>query len=380
MSNTGRQLLDIIQYVLTGAPLPEEMDWEQMRALSFYHHLEGFLYYAVRERDDVDESIKAECKKKHMIFVAQQLQQDAFASTMFYELTQKGIRHMPLKAQWFRPLYPHPDLRFSSDVDFYFDPAHKAEVQEMMQDAGFELKMEYVQNFIYTKGILTVEPHFAIAESERDVAYFGDVWARANTQNNILYTFSYEDMYIYHLLHTYKHMLEGGAGVRSVIDTWIWNKNRPQMDRAYLEGEYEKLGISRFASALERLSRVWFDGEESDEDMECLGAYILQGGTYGTKSHKAHMDYVEGQDGKALKRAKRKYLWNRLFPTYKEMSWNFPVLKKCPILLPFIWMYRLLGVLFSPKRKKIGTSLNVAQGIDQTSARLISEVKRIIGA
>ena len=375
-----QQLLALIKHVLVGEALPEKMDWKRMRTLAYHHHLEGFLYYAVRERDDVDEKIKAECQKKHMIFVAQQLGQNAASSQIFGDLAARGIRYMPLKATWFRPLYPTSDLRFSSDVDFYFDPLHKEEVKHIMQEAGFELKLEYVQNFIYTKGILTIEPHFAIAESERDVAYFGDVWERATSQDGILYTFSDEDIYIYHLLHTYKHMLEGGAGVRSVIDTWLWNRNKPHMDRAYLETEYVKLGISRFASALERLSRVWFDGEESDADMDCLGTFILQGGTYGTKEQQAQMDFLEDDDERALERAKRKYLWQRLFPSYKEMRWRYPAINKCPLLLPFFWLFRLLKILFTRKNKKIGTTLSVAQGMDRDAAKRASRVKKIIGA
>ena len=378
--NELQQLLCLVRHVLFGEALPQEMDWKRMRSLAFYHHLEGFLYYAMRGRNDVDESIKAECKKKQMVFVAQQLGQDAAAKAIYEALAKAGIRYMPLKAIWFRPLYPTPDLRFSCDIDFYFDSSHAKGVHSLLVAQGFVKEREDVHNYVYTKGILTVEPHFAIADGDKEAAYFGDVWTRATTQDGTLYTFSDEDCYIYHLLHTYKHMLHGGAGVRSVIDTWLWNKNKPQMNQAYLEAEYEKLGIAKFAKAIERLSRVWFDGEAGDEDMTCLETFVLQGGVYGTETQWAHMGYVEGNDPASLRRAKRRYLWKRMFPTYRDLCISYPVVKKWPILVPFVWVHRIIKALFTSKKKRIGDSIGVAQSIDQKGATLVSRVKTIIGA
>jgi hypothetical protein len=151
------------------------------------------------------------------------------------------------------------------------------------------------------------------------------------------------------------------------------------MDRAYLETEYEKLGISRFASAIERLSHIWFDDEKMDEDMECLGRYILSGGAYGTIEQNAQMKHAQGKSKKELRRARRQYIFDRLFPTYGALCLRYPVLKKWAILTPIFWFVRLFVTLFTPRRAVIEADLNVAQSIGEETAEIVSRIREIIG-
>ena len=46
------------------------------------------------------------------------------------------------------------------------------------------------------------------------------------------------------------------------------------------------------------------------------------------------------------------YFMNRIFPKWDVMKHAFPFLKKAPILLPFMYVYRILRLLVSPKKIK----------------------------
>lgn len=351
------QFLGLVRHVFDGEALPQNVDWDAMSQISVHHHMEGIVYRAMLDGKDVPDTVREPLKRRYHVALGQQVQQVAYAQQIFRALSEAGIPYAPLKGMIMRPLYPMSDLRLSCDVDFLYPVAHRKAVHEILLSHGFLRKQEWNHHDVYTRGILTVEPHFRLTEDRAGEEYYRDAWSRLTRQEDGSYTFTDEDFYVFHVFHMYHHFEDGGVGIRSVLDLHVWNRNKPDVDRAYIEAELDKLGLLRFTHAFEKLSRVWFGGEETDQTTSLLAEYVLRGGSYGTDEQKAQM---HASKHGAQKSAKVRYVWGRVFPSYREMKHRYPCLKYLPILLPIFWIVRLFDVAFTNRGKRMQDGLYTA--------------------
>ncbi len=380
MRKNEKAVLDIIRGVLLGEPLPESVDWQTVAMVLKQHHMEGFLYHAARGRADVPKEVLQKAQNIYFATMGQQIQQTHYASLIFEGLKEAGIPYMPMKGTCLRPLYPYPELRLSCDVDFLFPPQHRERVREILEGLSFRLDGQWFHHDMYSLGAVTVEPHFGLCDRDPvGEAYYAHVWDRLKTDDGILYYFTVEEFYIFLLYHAYKHMCEGGAGIRSVLDLWIFNRAHPSMDRDAVSLGCEKLGMTKFLSAIERLMGVWFDGNPSDEDSEVLSSYIFEGGAYGTTLQGAEMHAVrELSNNTSAGKARWQHLLGRFLLPYPKMRLRYPCLKKLPFLLPLFWVIRWLGVLTPAGRRRLRDRIALIRTMDEQGLGKASRVHNII--
>lgn len=350
--------------------------WENLYALCREQNLIGFLYRAAAGDANVPEAVRAKIQRQYLLSVAQQVQQDYYRAQIFAALAAAGIRYLPLKGEDLRAVYPATDLRFSCDIDFFYDATRRDEVNAILTGLGFSRERGDAHNDSFMQGAVHVEPHFALTDSgKRHKAYYAHVWDRLVSDDGIRYRFTDEDFYVFVLLHTYKHFLNGGSGARSVMDAWLWKQAHPDMDEQILASAYDALGITRFALQLERLGRVWFGGERGDADTELLTGFLLAGGAFGTNEQGALMEAAK--KGKT-RNARAHYVWRRVFLPYRSMCLRYPIVKKVPVLYPFSQVFRWFHVLFTRDREHIGAELSVAAGLRREDADVIRRVWDLI--
>lgn len=368
-------LFSMVRAVLDGTEIPPLPLTQAFFDLCVKQQLTGFLYRAVQGREDIPAEVTERVRRRYTVLVGQQVQQDFYRGEIFARLHAAGIPYLPLKGICLRELYPASDLRFSCDIDFFYPKERRGEVNRILTDLGFCQEKPDAHNDSFSLGTVHVEPHFALNNlSERCERYYEDIWQRLVTDDGIEYRFTDEDFYCFLLLHMYKHMLHGGAGVRAVIDLGLWNRAHSTMDRNYLAKEWIEMGLSRFAYQMEHLSRVWFCGEAGDADTDLLTEYILAGGAYGSLEQSARVSVAEKGRGKRFS-----YLWRRVFPTYRQMCFRYPWLARAPILLPFCYFLRWVQTLFSPDRHKIRRDLMVASAITEEEAEKAERIRALLG-
>lgn len=356
-------LIPLLRAIITGGEIPPLVLTQNLVTFYTSQQLIGFLHTAVRSTGDAQypEDAVERVKKCYALSVAQQVQQDYYREQIFSALAAAGIPYLPLKGEALRAVYPSPDLRFSCDIDFFYDASRRDEVNAILAGMGFSRERSDAHNDSFMRGAVHVEPHFALTDpSEPYAAYYDHIWDRLVTDDGIRHRFTDEDLYVYLLLHTYKHFLHGGSGARSVMDAYLWRRAHPDMDTAQLAEAYAALGIARFVTQFERLGRVWFEGEADDADTRLLTAWILSGGAYGAMTQDAVMDAA--RRGKPDS-ARFRYLLRRVFLPYRFMCLRYPVVKRAPILYPFAQVVRWFSVLFSRDRKRIAQDLRVAGAI-----------------
>lgn len=285
---------------------------------------------------------------------------------LFQLLDSEGVWYMPLKGAVLKDCYPKYGMRQMSDFDILFDEQHAKRVKEIMVQLGFEIQHVGVGHHdSYTKKpVSNFEMHtmlFAPEHNEKMYVYYKDIKSRLikDQENRFGYHFSNEDFYIFMLAHEYKHYSNGGTGLRSLLDIYVFmQKFGSSLDMDYLERELEKLGISDFEKQSRQLALKLFNGSSlTAEDKEML-EYMILSGTFGNMENSVKYNvkkYGGGLSGKL------KYLFRRTFPPIIKLQEAYPFFYKHKILIPFLTIYRICKGLTTKRHETkaaIGILLN----------------------
>ncbi|MBQ8428254.1 MAG: nucleotidyltransferase family protein [Clostridia bacterium] len=367
-----RALLSVVNRYLHGTPLCDCSDWARVYALAKAHSLVGVFYFAT-QGSDLPEEVLQRAKADFEVDVMQQTLQDYYAEELFRRFQEKKLPFLPMKGYHTRRLYAQPEARSSCDLDVFYDQKDKDEIEKIMTEVGFSFVIEAQNHQEWAKDSVAVEMHYALlSQVPLFDEYYQNVWDRLTVVEGSEYAFCKEDEYIYHLVHAAKHMAHSGFGVRTVLDTYLYVK-KIKFDKVYLDGELKKLGLYQFTVQLERLANVWFGGVDEDDEMRFLGGFVLSCGAYGNRRNLA----LRG-DGTSVGRAKRKHLWKAIFPAYRDMRAWYPIVKKAPITLPFVWVYRWFEVLFT-RRQSISNITGDLKKVDKKGIQGMKKVKEIMG-
>ena len=145
-----------------------------------------------------------------------------------------------------------------------------------------------------------------------------------------------EGFYLNIICHLANHFVDGGVGVRFVLDVWVCrNLRKEPMDRDFVEAELERFGLLTFARNVEALAEAWFGAGEMTPLLQELGDYILTSGSHGF-TERAILNSVSLSPGGSQSSA----LLGKMFYSRQEMEDRFPWCKGKPLLLPAAWCVR----------------------------------------
>ena len=296
-----------------------------------------------------------------------------------YELSElrrvfsaEKIPFMPLKGTVLREHYPDPAMRTSVDIDILVQPEHLDKVKAVLIESlsyRFDVEAGHDISF-FSPSELHVEIHFALCDDNdtRTIA-LGDPWknCRLKDGSDYEYEMSNEFFYAYAMAHAAKHFYIGGCGIRPFMDMVVMRSKMP-CDEEKLMKLYEQTGLSAFATYAERLCDYWFFEAQADETLLSMEEYLLAGGAFGTLE--GYVASIQGDKGGAY------YFWRKVFLPYQSMKKQFPVLDKCPILLPFCHVVRWFAIVFSSRRKKAAAQMKASQSLGSEKTKQIVELQK----
>ena len=347
-STTEQAFLDLLRAGLTGQPAEVAAPDKEVLMLAAQHdlsHLVGdVLYKAGALKDD---EVSKNLKKMRYIAITryEQLRYELEALTAC--LSEAEIPFMPLKGAVIRALYPEPWMRTSCDIDVLVHPEDTARAQQVLCDKlGYRRVHEGSHDIVlFAPSDVHVELHFDMVEPGRAVRandVLQAVWE--HSEGDIHRRMSDAMFYFYHVAHMAKHVETGGCGVRTFVDLWLL-EHCDGADNAGRAALLEAGGLTRFSQVATELSEHWFAGTEASEAALMLEAFILRGGTYGTVS-----------TGSAVRQRRRSDRWVSLFttvfPPYRELKMQYPVLQKHPYLYPGGLVYRIASKWFGRGRRR----------------------------
>ena len=127
-----------------------------------------------------------------------------------------------------------------------------------------------------------------------------------------------------------------------------------------------------FANAARRLSEVWFTNAESDELSSQMEDFILQGGAYGNQKNRITIQQIK-------KGSRFRYAISKIFLSYEELKFHYPILQKHRFLTPFYEIKRWFKLLFRGGLKRSAKELEINRRIAKTQTEPIKQFLTGIG-
>lgn len=320
-------------------------------------------------------------EKNQLIYKSVLMDVEREAIQDFFE--KNNIWYMLLKGMVIRKYYPAPELREMADNDILFDNKYSEEVYEFMTARGYkcdDYNKGYHDEYLKPPAYNFEMHRQLVSSKERPkwYEYYKDVKSilikdtnenretAANSESNNTsnqFYFSDNDFYVYFIVHTYKHFLNSGMGLRTVLDVYLYVSNlQEKLDFDYIEEQLKKLDAYDFEQTFRSIAFKMFDENLEDrkwwdlfdvKEQEML-SYILDAGTYGNLENSvAHkMGYTKGEKKKASDKVK--YIFRRLFPPMDTIEEFFPFFYKHKWAIPFLYIYRIGKIPFARRKKVAG--------------------------
>lgn len=357
------QLLNAALQQTSCALSAEPIDWTRLFQLAHSHSIANTLYYAVKELTaEISEPFRMEWLRSVQIGTIQKLETDS----IFKQLNAEHIRYVPLKGYVLKNLYPSPEMRSMGDIDVLIDAENMPRVSKIMTDLGFtpDANQGGGNHYSFDKEpFVHIEFHHSLFDTSSPFSeYFNPGWQfvavpyecenLSSTTATLTPTLQLtpEGFYIFMLGHLASHFISGGSGIRSVMDVWVYNQHyEHQLDWTFINSEFNRAGLLRFAQNIKDLSDAWFGTKEPTALMDEMGDYITGSGTYGTSEQAALSEVLKSDNQTVLGLRKIKAFTKRVFLPLKEMRFRYAFLNKLPFFLPVGWMLRGIRVLATRK-------------------------------
>lgn len=361
MNNTINALLKIIKEVLNGSSYkPEDIsdvDWDLLYDFAAFHSVTEMVAYKIAELEEAPGEIKRRFARSLDISITRDTNQEYMVSQMIDVFEKNEIECMPLKGYILKHMYPAPEMRSMCDVDVLIHSSEIEKIKEIMKKIDFEFDKESPHEYIFlAKPYVSVELHKSLVPNYNHelYSYYGDGWRVAKRKKgfNNIYEMSFEDFYIYSIVHAAKHYLNGGTGIRQVSDIYVLlNSDKyDKIDKDYVVSELKKLGLDTFNKIICNLSNVWFGEREHDEKTLQMEEYILMSGVYGTYERAKSSRVYRKSENSSYRISRIKLYIRMIFPPRIGLINRYPIVKDKKWLYPFIVVYRWFDVLINRRK------------------------------
>ena len=286
---------------------------------------------------------------------------------------QSKIPFIPLKGAVIRALYPQPWMRTSCDIDILV----KEEDLPKAIDA-LTTKLNYQSGnknnhdvSLFAESGVHLELHYKLGDSNQVWdGVLAKVWDYATAEEGVRFALTQEMFYFYHIAHMAGHFKCGGCGVRAFLDLFLLRKYL-SYNADVLADLLQQGGLTAFNEAVCALSEYWFgSGEETPLTLQ-LNDFILNAGMYGDVKNRVEITKVK-------KGSRWKALSSRIFLPYNQLKFQYPVLQKHKILVPFYQVKRWFRLLNKDRRKQSVRELKMTmdEGEEKTEriAKLLKDL------
>lgn len=289
-------------------------------------------------------------------------------------LNNSGVPYIILKGSTAAYNYPNPSLRNMGDIDFLIKLDDKERVRKLLVNNDYIQNSEELAHHVtFEKNSVHIEMHIEITGIPygrpgriiRD--YIKDIIDSSETvclENNFFNIAHVKIQGIIFLLHTLRHLLKVGIGLRHLCD-WAMFVNKQLNDEIWNEYYYKILkdtGLLEFTYAITwtcvkylGLPQVSWMKPADDEICEAIINDILKSGNFGRK------DATRAFSGKvafnSVEYDKKTSILSNIHNTIINTAHtHWPITKKIPVLLIFAYIYfpvRQLVFMIIGKRSKI---------------------------
>lgn len=344
----------------------EDVDITSLVEFAKFHSIENLLYEPLAHMAG-----KEEMKQVKEFFFAnitldtKQMYQLERICACFEE---NCIRFLPLKGSVMKYIYPETYKRKSSDIDIYvFEDYDRA--KELLKGLGFVQTDDdhSVHGSFYSEQVEVELHHNIINNKHQWSGECGKIPGRTVLAEGYKYKYemTLEDYYFYMIAHMAKHIKTGGAGIRFIMDIWVYlEKYGNVLDWEKLDGYLSDAGLYEFNKCAVKIMEKWYMGKDIEDDsLAKLEVYIRNNGWIGTLDSNGKSK-VLAKTRSEIAKNKIKGALAIAFPSLDIMKKKYTVLDHVPLLLPVYWIIRAVKVIIGNRELIKSHTKTLDYGVD----------------
>ncbi len=350
MTPEQQLLIGTVKAAVTGATfsMEAEPDWLSFYALAGRHGLLPLAYYGLQKTPILWQQLPQDVQKGLFTAYMQAIYRDAQAEHLKQQLQtalqRARVPHIFLKGAVLKYDYPEPALRTMSDLDILVYAKDFDAIAVVATDLGGKAVTGdgNHRNYLFP-GKVAVEFHPNLLHHATPIGTgINPGWQYAKDMpESFSKELTEEGFYLNTICHLASHFVDGGVGVRFVLDVWVSRHLRKtQPDNAVVEAELTRFGLLEFAKKIEHLADTWFGDAPMTPLLEELEEYILTSGSHGT-TDRAMLNALSLSPGGSQFSA----LMKKAFYPRAELEDRFPWCKGNPLLLPAAWCARAYNAI-----------------------------------
>ena len=404
MTAAQQGFLDILKACLQNEkPEDPKLDpegWAELVRMAAIHSLLPYVLDAVFTLPSfsaLDLKQKTAWRDKALEAVTRQVFQENEFLDLILSMQRKGLDPVVLKGAVCRALYPKPFLRPSVDEDLLIPPDQICAYHDVLCENGVlpdkpdaDLRTTDEPSYHKPDSPTYIELHKYPFPSDSDAygdcnRYFTHVFrdpgatVKTRIQDVDVLTLAPTEHVLFLMLHSYKHFLHSGFGIRQIMDLAVFtHAHQGEIRWEPILSALQELRCLRFAAAMYRIS--WrhlgfalpepFQAIETDELP--LLADVLQSGVHGAESlDRLHSSTItlSAVSGQKTGQGSAKGVFAATFLPLDAMKGKYPYLEKHPWLLPVAWGERI--ITYIGKRGKDHTDPAVSLKLGQERVALL---------
>ena len=372
--DTSKLLFSLIRSELMGNEIALEVkncinmdSLAELYSLSAKHDLAHFLGNTLSNAGLLQNDKVSESFRKATIMAVYRYERSKYELRQICEvLNNAQIPFIPLKGAVIRDYYPQPWMRTSCDIDIlvHEEDIDKA-VSYLIADCKYVAaeKKNYHDISMHSPSGVHLELHFNIKEDIETIDRVLDtVWQYAMISSEMGYKYEMTNEFlVFHVVaHLSYHFVNGGCGIRPVIDLYLLEKALT-IDKSILTTLLSEAKLLRFYESVRKLAAAWLEEEAFTDIVTHMEDYVLKGGVYGNLYNKV---LVQQQK----KNGKLAYIMHRIFVPYDKLKFLYPVIIGHRWLIPFVQISRWFNIIFSGRAKRSIRELSYNNNISESQA------------
>ncbi len=276
---------------------------------------------------------------------------------------ENEIEYMPLKGTVMKAKYPDHAMRYMSDADILIRADHRGLLEQIMIQLGFSPLSESDHEWNWIKPELKLELHKRLVSSDDKeyYSYFGEGWQFAKKKNGCRYEMTEEDALVFEVVHFTRHYCAEGISIRHLMDLWVHMYCAPNMDLDYVRQQLEKMRLGVFFDNLRATINAWFCDGPWNDVIEHISNVVF-GNTAQENIRQIAQSARATQRTGTAKKGKLNLFLIKAFPARKHLDWNYPQLKKVPLV--FAWIARWF-ILLTQRADTVKKNYSQMQDVSQ---------------
>ena len=349
----------------------QDMDIEGVRTCAITQGVWPMVYKTLEKSVDVKRF-----KLEYISLIAKSIAKKEFTLSVLEKLENEGVKYCLLKGASVAYLYAIPECRISGDTDIYVNPREEKKVKKILEENGYFVEKRpsnehHMKAFHPVGGLLEV--HISMySKTTRDIVFDGKIKYSDNYEKIYIggkayYTMRPFDNLVYLTAHYIKHLVNGGCGVRQMMDILLFmDKNKNRIDFEKFDALMEKLNYKKLMDVVKSIGAKYFGFDYptcSPELMEKLLTDMEKGGTFGYMEKEREKFYTVycAERNKSSKFSHKIYMalfseqniFEKIFLGKIKMQKAGYKYAKNNFVLPFAWIHRWVKLIFR-KRKTEG--------------------------